>query len=690
MSQKRATRARGWSGCALLLAAAAAGLSPAAAQSPSLHLWASPALYGLEGSACGRVGDRTADDDTAMIAPALCDAIKRNQAAIAERFTQLIALRMPTVEDRFGAHLPADATARARLAGTAVASLRLSRATIWRVPKGGTVETHMPITLTLDISNIATGEVLATQSISDDAVATYADAEVDAQAAANLPSHIDAVLVRLVEQAAAAWKPYPISATVLAAADDQWIIDKGRAAGLRTGDTIGEDGKVLYAGPDYAVVKPVLAQYRTGQQLTRTATQPVDMLARPSLLAVVATIPTGYPGIYLTQIFEDALGKAGQFAPVPVNPSMMDLRTRAMGDAGATSEESRSLPDYIARISVEALAPSSIPSNVPGVMIEQHEAHAFVELVDPSGRVLKSFHTADQIVDQVARGIRFSADQRRDTVVRNALIKAAQAVSAWRPSPAMLPVNHNSEGFGITDPGGALSLGQQVVVLRRLGRIGPAADVRIPVGQLRVDRAMAGQVLAASDIGLEPLRFKTGDMVMADTAGQVLGTRRAVEQCRGPGGAVSIDWRGDARPSLWRIGAGPLFTGSFAAPTFIADLPVELAPFAPSFKGWNEMEAAVPRKAHYCFTPVLSLSATAVGQRPLVVGYTLHSGATKVGSGGMQVQLTPTAMAPDSPAEMRSARLDQDFAAVALPLAIKAATALKPPSEEQFITNGEK
>ena len=151
-----------------------------------------------------------------------------------------------------------------------------------------------------------------------------------------------------------------------------------------------------------------------------------------------------------------------------------------------------------------------------------------------------------------------------------------------------------------------------------------------------------------------------------------------------------MDWRSDARPSVWRIGAAPLFTGSFAAPTFIADLPMELAPFAPSFKGWEGLAAARPRGSDYCFTPVLSLSAMVQGQRPLVVGYTLHSGATKLGGGAMQVQMTPTAMTSDSEVAARSARLEQDFAAVALPLATKAAAALKPPVEAQFITNEEK
>ena len=78
------------------------------------------------------------------------------------------------------------------------------------------------------------------------------------------------------------------------------------------------------------------------------------------------------------------------------------------------------------------------------------------------------------------------------------------------------------------------------------------------------------------------------------------------------------------------------------------------------------------------------------GQRPLVIGYTLRNGATKLGGGAMQVQMTPTALAPDSAAEIRAARLDQDFAAVALPLATKAVAALKPPVEMQFITNEEK
>jgi len=117
---------------------------------------------------------------------------------------------------------------------------------------------------------------------------------------------------------------------------------------------------------------------------------------------------------------------------------------------------------------------------------------------------------------------------------------------------------------------------------------------------------------------------------------------------------------------------------------------MELAPFAPSFKGWEKLAAARPRRSDYCFVPVVSLSATVQGPRPLVVGYTLHSGPTKLGGGAMQVQMTPTVMAPDSGADMRAARLEQDFAAVALPLATKAAAALKPPLDAQFITNEEK
>ncbi|WP_159983768.1 MULTISPECIES: hypothetical protein [unclassified Novosphingobium] len=650
-------------------------------------LWAAPALYGFEGGACSNDGSGGA----AMVDPLLCPNLGIDQrAAIGAAFAQAVSGAFRNVEASFGAHLPAGATPTARLRGTLAVSLRLTRAALHTVAKpGGAVDAYAPITLTLDITNPATGEVVFTRTRSDIAEGVQSAQGVEAEIARQFPGHLDTAMRSLVAEAAAAFRPYAQTAKVLGSVtlskgETGYVIDKGRGAGLRSGDGINGDGSVLYAGPDYAVVQAQLGDYRSGQVLSRMATAPVETLARPSVLTVVDGAPQGYSPAWLGQILEDALGSGSALAPVPVNGAFSALRTMALDGAGANlAPDARSLPDYVANVRTVLLDSATRPSAIPGVVIDRHEAYAFVTLVDASGRAIGTWQGHNAIEDKVSRGIRLSPSQRHDAVLRNALEDAAKAISAFRPQPRFAPLSGKSGAMLIADTGGAAGQGQTLPVLRPAGRFpGIAGNVLVPVGKVTTREVVAGG-LAVADADVEPLALRGGEVVALEASGVPATMRQTVGQCSGANGAPALDDRGQIAMPSHAAAAPALLAGRMAAPVRLSTLPANLKAYAPSFAGWDRFGAAAETPVDACFVPVIAVVPAGEGYQ-VTVGYTLHRGALssgpKIGASGLATRLTPSRMPAGSDADAQGAMLQSDLAAQVLPVAANAAAALKPAS----------
>lgn len=672
--------------------ALAQGAETTAAAAP--WLWAAPALYGFEGGVCQEstgVKDAVTGGST-MVDPLFCPQLGIDQrAAFGAAFAQAVGKAFRNVEPSFGAHLPAGATPVARLRGTLAVSLRLTRAALHTVAKpGGAVDAYAPITLTLDITNPATGEVVFTRTRSDVAEGVQAAGTVETEVARQFQAHLSNAMQKLVAESAAAFRPYAQTAKVvgsvmLAKGETGYVVDKGRNAGLRSGDGINGDGKVIYAGPDYAVIEAQLSEYRTGQVLSRMATAPVETLARPSVLTVVEGAPEGYSSQWLGQILEDALGSGSALAPVPVNAAFSGLRTMALGDAGASFDpDARSLPDYVASVRTVLLDSFSRPSEIPGVVVDHHEAFAFVTLVDASGRAIGTWQGHNMIEDKVSLGIRLSAAQRHDAVLRNALEDAAKAMAAFRPQPRFVPVTGKAGALVMADTGGMAGLSQTLPVLRPASGsfAGVAGKVMVPVGEITTREVVSGG-LAVADAGVVPLALRGGEVVALEASGVPAATRQSVGQCRGSGGFPALDDRGQVPMPAYALAAPGLLAGNMAAPVRLTSLPALLRGYAPSFADWNRFGAARETTAESCFVPVLAVVPAATGYN-VTVGYTLHRGASasdaKIGTSGLAMTLTPTRMPAGSEAAAQAAMLQSDLAAQVLPVAAKAAAALKPAS----------
>jgi len=668
--------------CKLRAALAATALCapiPAFAQGAAPYLWPVSGLYGLEQGACSK----TKSSPTAMVDPALCSALDAAQRqAIGRHFVTLMRQNFPAVEDQFAQHLPASATPRARLAGTLVATLSLSRATIWTVNKPTSVDAYLPITLTLSITNAASGEVVFSRSRSDISQGTFAPETAPADVLAQFPAKLNATLEALVHDAAAAWKPYAQQANVLTDVSlgnqgKGWIIDHGRDRGFRAGDTIGEDGRVLYAGPNYAVVQPSLGAYRSGQSLSRIAAAPAAILARPSVLVSFDHIPDGYAASYLTTILEEQIGNTGNFAPMPINEGFVNLRRQALGEAQAVAMEERSLPDLVASVSVVALPAATIPTQLDNVVLERFEAHAFLSLVDRTGRVIASFHGANTITDKVAAGIKFTGDQRRDTVIRNALIDVAEKMKAYKPQPALIPVTSAGDGFVLHDAGGAVPLGAEFPVLRTVGKVsGIEGVVRIPIGRVKSTQLLDGG-LSAQNADIASFTAREGDVIALETVGLPLLARQPYAQCLDETGQGLVRSLTPTTITGWPEAATGVLAASFAAPVHIVNLPARLASLKPDFAGWDQFLPGRAITPSVCFAPIQSVQANGAAY-DVALGYLLRKGGEKVGASGLGITLTPAKLPANITPQDADALLQSDLILRGLPVAEKAATGLKP------------
>ncbi|GAA4019329.1 hypothetical protein GCM10022280_18930 [Sphingomonas swuensis] len=649
-----------------------AALIAVPASAAELSIWAVPGLYGFENTACKPREGRA----TAMIAKPLCPVLEgKGQVIAAQQFVASMKRNFPKVVEKFAAQLPNDATPRAKLSSGLIASLRLTRATIWTVNKGTSVDGFLPVTLTLDITNPATGEVVFTRTRSETGEGTFLAATAETEIAASLPAKLSTMIESLVASAARDWHPERQVATVIGRAGDAWVVDRGRANGLRTHDSIGADGRVTFAGPNFAIVQPTLGEYKVGQTLERTSAAPAAVLARPSVLTAIVQVPEGYSPTYLAQTFEDALGAKASLSPMPVNPGFADLRRYAVGEAQMSSSDDRPLPDYVAAVSIVHLPSGRIASNIPGVSIERHAAAVFVSLIDRTGRVVHSVQGMGRIQDEVSRDMRFSAEQRRETVIRNALLDAAAKLATFKPKNLELSVAVDGKSISIVDPQGALPLGQEVTVLRSAGRVGSVDRVYFPVGRLRTSEIMPGGVSARPD-DVEPAALRKGDLVNVEYTGSGLAWRRTVGRCL-EALIPRLDDRGSNPVPVASSAADAFFSANYAAPVRRWDVPPALSDLKADFANWSRFVPAGTFTADRCYVPVIAVTPDAKTRGySLLAGYTLFEGATKITGSGLQANLTPTLIPPGTPADQAKAILDQDVALALLPLMERAAKSL--------------
>lgn len=630
---------------------------PASAQGQELEIWPDNGIYGLEQTRCNRQEGISPRTDTAKIHPGLCPLFadaSELQAKYGQYFVQLVKDEFPRVVDKPGEGLPAGVPVSRQLSNSLIASLHISRADVWEINKRtGASSVFLPFTITLNLTNASSGEVMLTQSMSIIPESVFATRDIFTPARQALPEEIRAGIAQLVKSSAAKFNPYPLKAKVVAKIGDTYVIDKGRLAGLRRDNTIAPDADVIFADAGYAVIKPVLGDLKVGQIVQRQVTAPADYLAKPSVVVIPGNMPEAMSSVYLTQVFEEVLGTQGVLSIMPVNASFPILRGKAIFRAGisSTAEAKRELPDYLLRLDVQTTPHSEIETNVRGVNIATFEAYAIASIVDRSGRVVFSAAASGRQTDQNVAGIGFLPSQMQDTAAKNALSLLAQRIAVeFKPQNIRLPVQEASYGGIVDDAAGSLSRNTMGLVIRKVGKLTDIKDnVWVPISEDQYSVSNI-QGTEASIKSQDPLakKIQRGDLFVFDGGSLLTQSRKSFSLCAGPPllDNQSLDLSNE--DVIKSIGLS-VFAQSYPAPIYLPELSAQAEPRMKWFPGWSNLGAAQQFAPDYCFRPVLRSALTGASKPSggrtsykynIVMGYAIFRGAEKLTGSGLSAELT--------------------------------------------------
>ena len=358
-----------------------------------------------------------------------------------------------------------------------VASLHLIRASQYSVPKMGNYEVHMPITLSVVITNPASGDVIYAFTKTSYATVLLASPDADTQAKSLLleknAANYAFLLQTLIKEAKQGYNPTKIDITVVKTWNGLSILDKGSKAGVAQGDNLVDSAdnelSVKYVAEDYSVASTLLGSTGTGQKFFKYGTASTEtQFSKPRVL----TMREGWNDKVLANIsylFDSELSKESAFTLLPVNEYYTRLLFAVARDTYAGKFETtqqRAVPDYLMKFT--ATEPRAYSMSEKGKFgINVYEQYILGELLDKQGRIMFSAVGTDRIEDKNVGGMVFSKRARLEVLQKNAVVNLAeQFARSIKFSRHVHPVQDVSgKKIKIIDKSRELRDGQEVCLL---------------------------------------------------------------------------------------------------------------------------------------------------------------------------------------------------------------------------------
>ena len=429
---------------------------------------------------------------------------------------------------------------------TYIASLEVLRASEYIVKKDSTAEIFLPVTLSLKLTNVLSGEVIysdsKTLSQPIQVLATEIDSSVTKTA---IKQKFQSTLLMLTQQVTQELKSKLKVSEIETQVIDQWksylVLDKGFKQGIAAQDELSSaDGdliRVVHADSDYAVAVPVLMQ-SSSKHFSKVSNNTRQAMNKPKALVVDVLTYQGESKDLIEQIFSDAVGEQASFTLTPVNrrySSMAQSISEQTGLAQSEDINQRELPEFFIRINV---IPVIAYQQQIGKITQQQVFHSevFAEMIDRSGRVIYSAHATDDIKDVISDGMGFSLEARKEVVLKNALLKLGQQFQKGiQFTRSDLKVSGSSgQNIVIDDAGERLSTGMKVHVYHSDKAAG--RNILIPTWEATVLERQGTKVNAQLDFpvnSIDRLPVRSGDSVLLDSSAPVGDSKQSRVLCLG-------------------------------------------------------------------------------------------------------------------------------------------------------------
>lgn len=429
---------------------------------------------------------------------------------------------------------------------TYIASLEVLRASQYIVKKDSTAEIFLPVTLSLKLTNVLSGEVIYSDSATLSQPIQVLAAEIESAATkAAIKQKFQSTLLSLTQQVTQELNSKLKISETETQVIDQWksylVLDKGFNQGIAAQDELSStDGdliRVVHADSDYAVALPVL-MLGNSKHFSKVSTNTRQAMNKPKALVVDVLTYQGESKDLIEQIFSDAVGEQASFTLTPVNRRYSAMAQSVSEQTALAQSEDinqRELPEFFIRINV---VPVIAYQQQIGKMTQQQVFHSevFAEMIDHSGRVIYSAHATDDIKDVISEGMGFSLNARKEVVLKNALLKLGQKFQKGiQFTRSDLKVSGSSgQGITIDDAGERLTTGMKVHVYHQDKAAG--RNILIPTWEATVLERQGAKVKAQLDFPVsssDRLPVRSGDSILLDSSAPVGDSKQARVLCPG-------------------------------------------------------------------------------------------------------------------------------------------------------------
>ncbi len=429
---------------------------------------------------------------------------------------------------------------------TYIATLEVLRASEYIVKKDSTAEIFLPVTLSLKLTNVLSGEVIYSDSATLSQPIQVLTSEIGSAATKKaIQQKFQSTLLTLTQQVTQELKSKLKISVTETKVIDQWksylVLDKGFKQGIAIQDELssaeGSLIRVVHADSDYAVAVPVLMS-GSSKHFSKVSTNTRQAMNKPKALVVDVLTYQGESKDLIEQIFSDAVGEQASFTLTPVNRRYSAVaQSISEQTALAQSEDinQRELPEFFIRINV---IPVIAYQQQIGKITQQQVYHSevFAEMIDRSGRVIYSAHATDDIKDVISEGMGFSLEARKEVVLKNALLKLGQqfqkGIQFTRSDLKVLA--SSGQSITIADKGERLSTGMKVHVYHADKAAG--RNILIPTWEATVLERQGAKVTAQLDFPVssrDRLPVRSGDSILLDSSAPVGDSKQARVLCPG-------------------------------------------------------------------------------------------------------------------------------------------------------------
>ncbi len=439
-----------------------------------------------------------ADSAQATSATNVDIASPKTSVVTKHQLPELVINRLKVKFDEAFAEEKVDRITPANKYRTYAVSLEMLRAEKYEVKRpDGTMDVYLPVSLRLYVTSILSGEVLFSRALTSyrnlrelqaDMNNGVADAHIDAAYRENVLSLVDRVIAETREQ----FRPFQVSAKVVAHPLGLYVVDRGMDAGIAKGaELVNANGagiRILQTGKGYAVGEATLGDIRDGEELAMYATTAAGDIVKPRALVIKADGPNDLSGDYAAVQFAENLGNRAAFTIVPVNPDFQSVLQTVSTTEGIQQTEvtqKRVLPDYFIRLKLPEPVIYEMPTSKGFSKVRVMIGTAWAELLDQQGRVVYVTQAKEQIEDQIVEGgIAFVETDRRKVLYGNLLKSLSEQFIRdvkFRQDLLTVTAIENQKTL-LNDPQQRLSVGQNLRLYRAMPIAAIGADsVLIPI-----------------------------------------------------------------------------------------------------------------------------------------------------------------------------------------------------------------